>query len=440
MGLSSTRSTRSSRTDPPPDIYALDLNEDARPIAEEPPISQIDDSSVVNQAASEQKASAVLAISDETAPNLHPANSSEHGHDKAATEQEESTIASEILSSIVGLGRSNRISSPAESAIQEPESPLIQKKRRRGGSGNLAQQSAAAVYQEISEIKPVDTQELTDADIKPHISEPEPEPLSPVASEQEVEADAPDVGSGDNRNSEDEAQEISDKEAAVVLQKGKRRRVSNVAATADSSGMIPESPSQPTRTKASKAKKRKVSSPAQQRQPKKAKSQTSQTAEPARAKLKVTGPIPVVVHRLTDGPVYDEEEPAADILNSEIPYAKRGGVNSIDVLSQICQEITQSGLDTLAEGGINTEDPTLKQEYRTKWQAVDAFARELQMRLLEHVCYNFLFDEFEMLISLRLSTWTTLLFLRNASVMSRRRSSACGKRFSESEQSENKLL
>jgi hypothetical protein len=60
-------------------------------------------------------------------------------------------------------------------------------------------------------------------------------------------------------------------------------------------------------------------------------------------------------------------------------------VNAIDVLSQICQEIVGAGLDTLEDGGNRCQDPTLRREYKTKWRAVEAFGRELQTRLIEHV-------------------------------------------------------
>jgi hypothetical protein len=86
--------------------------------------------------------------------------------------------------------------------------------------------------------------------------------------------------------------------------------------------------------------------------------------------------------------LYDEDELHADILNAEIPRAKRGGVNAIDVLSQICQEIIGAGLDTLEDGCNRCEDPILRREYKTKLRAVEAFGDELQTRLLDHVSFE----------------------------------------------------
>ena len=86
--------------------------------------------------------------------------------------------------------------------------------------------------------------------------------------------------------------------------------------------------------------------------------------------------------------MYDEDELHADILNAEIPRTKRGGVNAIDVLSQVCQEIIGAGLDTLEDGFKRCEDQVLRREYKTKLRAVEAFGDELQTRLLEHVSFN----------------------------------------------------
>lgn len=128
-------------------------------------------------------------------------------------------------------------------------------------------------------------------------------------------------------------------------------------------------------------------STAQQRHPKNTKSKPASNGpkKSVKKQVRIGSPIPVTVHRLTKRALYDDDESDADILNSEIPYARRGGVNAIDVLSQVCQEIIGSGLDTLQDGGRDSEDPALRREYRNKYRAVEAFGRELQTRLLEHV-------------------------------------------------------
>lgn len=136
--------------------------------------------------------------------------------------------------------------------------------------------------------------------------------------------------------------------------------------------------------KTQKGNSRPESSPAKQRHPKK-KALKSKSQSSRKSKVRIGSPIPVTVHRLTRAPLYDEDELDADILNSEVPRTKRGGVNAIDVLSQICQEIISAGLDTLEDGCNSCEDPVLRREYRSKLRAVEAFGNELQTRLLEHV-------------------------------------------------------
>jgi hypothetical protein len=199
-----------------------------------------------------------------------------------------------------------------------------------------------------------------------------------------IEADGGDV----SQHSAEEAEEIDDAEAAAILKKSRGRGRPSIPAAGSPDLDEPT----PVATKTKRGRPSKISTPAQQRQPKPAAPQAN--AKPASKPSKTSSksskarggsPIPITVHRFTKRLLYDEDDEDADILNSEIPYIKRGGVNAIDVLSQVCHEIIDSGLDTLAEGGRNSTDSALRREYKTKWSAVEAFGRELQNRLLEHV-------------------------------------------------------
>lgn len=168
-----------------------------------------------------------------------------------------------------------------------------------------------------------------------------------------------------------------------------------------------------------------VSSPAQQGQPKAASKPSKKTAK---KQAMMGSPIPVTAYRLTKGTTYDEDESDADILNAEIPYAKRGGVNVIDVLSQICQEVISSSLDTIQEHSRNAQDKAAKREFRDKQRYVEAYGRELQTRLLEHVSMDF-----QLLytadIFCRQSISTTTSPSRDVSVKSTRRRWLSGMRF-----------
>ncbi|KAE9366873.1 hypothetical protein N431DRAFT_384876 [Stipitochalara longipes BDJ] len=186
----------------------------------------------------------------------------------------------------------------------------------------------------------------------------------------------------ENPVEEEEAEAIDDKQAAILLKKNRGRRISRNIPEESPDLDSAEVPRQ-TVLKKQKGKPRTISSPAKQSHPKqpsaKTKSKTSKNP-----KIRVGSPIPVTVHRLSRAPMYDEDELHADILNAEIPRTKRGGVNAIDVLSQICQEIIGAGVDTLEDGCNRCEDPVLRREYKTKLRAVEAFGDELQTRLLEH--------------------------------------------------------
>ena len=98
-----------------------------------------------------------------------------------------------------------------------------------------------------------------------------------------------------------------------------------------------------------------------------------------------------LVHRLTNGLTYDDDEADADILNSDIPHSKRGGVNVIDVLNKLCTELIDSALETLNDSSKSTQESALKREYRNKRKVVEAFGREFNNRLLEHVSMSLRF-------------------------------------------------
>jgi hypothetical protein len=105
-------------------------------------------------------------------------------------------------------------------------------------------------------------------------------------------------------------------------------------------------------------------------------------------KVQLGSPVPVTVHRLTRAPLYGDDESDVDILNAEIPHSKRAGVNSIDVLRQICQEMFETALESLEDGRRRVDDVGLRREYLAKWRAVDAYADEVYARLVDHVSFE----------------------------------------------------
>lgn len=137
---------------------------------------------------------------------------------------------------------------------------------------------------------------------------------------------------------------------------------------------------------AKKSKKKQVqASPAKQSHPKAPKAKNK---APGTRKRSDGEAIPIIVQRYTKRMHLNEDDTDADILNADIPFANRGGVNVIDVLSQICDEVIDSSLETLHEAAVNAKEAARKREFRTKLRALEAFQEELRTRLLEHVSHH----------------------------------------------------
>ncbi|RYO93197.1 hypothetical protein DL764_008024 [Monosporascus ibericus] len=126
--------------------------------------------------------------------------------------------------------------------------------------------------------------------------------------------------------------------------------------------------------------KRAQQSPAKQAQPKIQKPK----GKPSVRRRKDGEAIPITVQRYTKHAHLNEDDTDADILNSDIPFANRGGVNVIDVLAQMCDEVIESSLETLHQAAAQAADSAAKKEFRTKLRAIEAFQEELRTRLLEH--------------------------------------------------------
>ena len=194
-------------------------------------------------------------------------------------------------------------------------------------------------------------------------------------------------GSVDEREA---AEEIEDEEAATILGKNRGRRQSRHA-PAEPSPDLDEPSELFVKAKKNRSQPRPASGLSQQRHSRNANPRTASkpSKKAAKKEIRMNSPIPVTVHRLTERPAYDDDDSDADILNADIPYARRGGVNPIDVLSQVCEEVIGSSLDTIQEHSRNAQDNLSRREFKDKHRFVEAFGKELQTRLLEHVRVNF---------------------------------------------------
>jgi hypothetical protein len=178
----------------------------------------------------------------------------------------------------------------------------------------------------------------------------------------------------------EDAEEIGDHEAAALLRKIQGRRSFRNQAREISLDLdeVTEDIALNAKTK---MKQRQVSSPAKQGHTTKISIKKPTNKSRARS----GSPFPVTVHRLTERIYYDSDDTDADVLNAEIPCTKRGGVNAVDVLGQICNETINKALEELGEGIDNADKKILRREYRRKRLAIQGFGRELEARLLEHV-------------------------------------------------------
>ena len=198
----------------------------------------------------------------------------------------------------------------------------------------------------------------------------------------------------------EEAQEINDQEAAQTLTKKRRRR------SAPLEPPEPDARSPQDEPVCKKRRRKPHESPAVQRQPKTRKDPGKQKAKPPRVvkprksneqqavdELEgdaTLGTVPVTVQRFTKRVRYDacDEEPGADILASDIPFANRAGVNPVDVLSQMCEVLIENFLSNLEERAREAGDGSSKREFQTMMRALEAFREELRTRLLEQVSLN----------------------------------------------------
>ena len=215
---------------------------------------------------------------------------------------------------------------------------------------------------------------------------------------------------------QEEAQEVGETEAAQRLGRKRPRRSLPAPSPELGAGAAEESPAPKRR------RRRDAASPAQQQQPaKKARARPptrprsppqpepqpprqAQANPKARPKKQArrskaaddedaepgSNSVPVTVQRFTKPPragepANDENDPATDILTGEIPFTSRSGVNSVDVLSKLCEELVEVYMDKLEARARAAEDAATRREQKTMYRALEAFQEELRTRLLEHV-------------------------------------------------------
>lgn len=202
-----------------------------------------------------------------------------------------------------------------------------------------------------------------------------PEIVETVVDESAAEAQVED----------EDAQEIGDSEAARRIGLKRPRRTLPAISPEISPDEAPEKSVAKRRRIAAPPKRK---SPAKQRQPKAPRAKSNKPAAVRKKKADDDGrpPVAVKVQRFTrlrhrGGDDSGEE----DILSLNMPYANRRGVNAVDVLAGLCEDVIDRSVNNTEERIANADDAATKKENRIKLRALEAFRGQLRTRLLEHV-------------------------------------------------------
>jgi hypothetical protein len=201
----------------------------------------------------------------------------------------------------------------------------------------------------------------------------------------------------------EEAEEIDETEAARRLGRKRPRRSIDAPAEAEQSELRaeveepaakrrkrkpPQSPAAQQPPKTRKEKKQPASQPKKSAPKKKTKPTPAADDDQDELEAEAKGTIPIQVQRFTKPRKvhYDgDSDTGPDILASDtIPFASRAGVNAVDVLAQMCDEMVASFLSNLHDQGRAAADAAARREFRTMIRALEAFREELRTRLLEH--------------------------------------------------------
>ncbi|KAJ3949304.1 uncharacterized protein N0V96_000419 [Colletotrichum fioriniae] len=299
-------------------------------------------------------------------------------------------------SAVASSARLQEALSPGENATETVpiSSPLERKVRRNTTSTRRStlssrgsRNSAASANEDLDELSPDRTTNSVSRTRSPELSyrgEAEPEEAEQEASEvpvdvseratannsqtesilgPELDAIVDEVLQQEQDHNESLAEEVGAKEAAQQLGR-KRPRTSPRRSSPEPDSTIAEEEQEEPVPK--KRRKQAHKSPAKQKQgrPKAAsKSKAASTAKDASPKAApkrrkksgsdgVDEAVSIPVQRFTKHVQVAEGGDEADVLAMDIPFAGRGGVNTVDVLTHMCDEIIETSIETLKEGTI----------------------------------------------------------------------------------------
>ncbi|GJC88360.1 hypothetical protein ColLi_11198 [Colletotrichum liriopes] len=309
-------------------------------------------------------------------------------------------------SALASSARLQQALSPGDNETETvPISSPLERKARRNTAGTRrstlsshgSRNSAVSLDEGLDELSPDRTARSLERTGSPELSyrrdielEESTSPATEPEAEPELETiveEAPEV----ERDHDDSlAEEVDANEAAQRLGRKRPRRSPRASSPEPDSTIADEDQQEPL---PKRRRKQPQKSPAKQKQgrPKaasKAKHTSPKAAPKRRKKQGVDGAeesVAIPVQRFTKRvQIVEGDEDDADVLNLDIPFAGRGGVNTVDVLTQMCDEIIETSLDTLKEGVRNAQDKSAKREYQVQLRALEAYQEELRTRLLQH--------------------------------------------------------
>lgn len=368
---SSSRSTRSSRSQPRPDIYAIvdDAPLDPPELTREDAIGVPLTASVETERIPETQGSVDSAI-----PKPQP-TPSVHFADESINILADGTSVLESIHDVAELASVSRILDEGHGAKEmdssDVETPIPARKRKRDArplqkSTRISTSSVEEDADELSPQQPKNPRSTTTS--------------KPVRTSKYAEDDNDPLS---DPFEPEGAEEVDDVEAASILSRTRAKRK-----TIDPTPISTQEDDTEDVVIPKPKRQRRDSTRAEQRQPKKPSSHKSPSAaKKSSSKRKASSgePVQVTVHRLTEPLIYEGDDPNIDILNMEVPRFSRTGVNAVDTLMQVCKESFTRQLEVLSAGRANSQDGATKREYANKHRSVSTFSEEVYARLVEHV-------------------------------------------------------
>ncbi|KAF9875694.1 AT hook domain-containing protein [Colletotrichum karsti] len=346
----------------------------SRPLANAPPVSPVQRRSIADNSEVEES----------------PADAPGSGRRR--------TITSSALASSARL---QQALSPDENATETvPISSPLERKvrrttintRRSTTSSRGSRNSAISATENAQDLSTEAAEKSDDRIISPELSSRSTRPDESAAEAEAepqsfVERDEQEEQEPSQDHDESVAEEIDAREAAQQLGRKRPRRSPRGPSTEPDSTIADEEQEDPS---PKRRKKQSKASPAKQRQGRPKGSSTAKAAAPKAArkrKTKTASDAPggdekwtIPVQRFTKKQAIEGHDDGESTL--DIPFAKVGGVTTVDVLAAVCDESIQEALQVFKEGVINAEDRASKRELQMQAQALRSFRDELRDRFL----------------------------------------------------------